>query len=291
MRLTVSSLERDGSAWAQGLDTLDDPLPAALLVYGARPGLELSLRPGLAAVVAVESGAARFSTTDCRGRINEAEVRIFSAEERATLGFGSGALLHVLVGNPAFWVVDLPSEAALFGLPLPLHYQCGRATLDLFRRGQRLEGQDRAEVRAWVEQFLAQLLAVQSPYMDLAENCAGRSLARRAILLKRLLRARLCIETCPADEINLKELSEIVGYSVPHFVRSFHQLFGVPPYHYAQGLRMQRAVDLLGEGRMSVTEVAQAVGAASHSVFARQVRAHFGCSASQLKLKLNQGRK
>jgi len=62
-------------------------------------------------------------------------------------------------------------------------------------------------------------------------------------------------------------LANLVRLSPYHFLRSFKQSFGEPPYRYWTGRRIERAKALLASPRTSVTEIALDVGFHGTSAF------------------------
>jgi AraC family transcriptional regulator len=70
-----------------------------------------------------------------------------------------------------------------------------------------------------------------------------------------------------AEDISLNVLADLVRLSPYHFLRSFKQSFGEPPYRYWTGRRIARAKALLANPRASVTEIAFDVGFSGTSAF------------------------
>ena len=62
------------------------------------------------------------------------------------------------------------------------------------------------------------------------------------------------------EPITLSQIASEAGLSRFHFCRRFRQQVGVPFHEYVQALRINRARALLSEERLTVTEVAYAIG-------------------------------
>jgi AraC family transcriptional regulator len=73
-------------------------------------------------------------------------------------------------------------------------------------------------------------------------------------------------------DIGLEELARLVGLSQFHFCTAFRLAVGKSPHHYLTALRMTRARELLAEPRLSIIQVALAVGYQTPSAFAASFR-------------------
>jgi len=80
-----------------------------------------------------------------------------------------------------------------------------------------------------------------------------------------------------ADPGSLEEIGRRVGCSHFHLSRVFIQETGRSIFQYLRDLRMERAAELLREGRLNVTQVALEVGYASPSHFSTAFHGAFGC--------------
>ncbi|WP_309118142.1 AraC family transcriptional regulator [Paenibacillus sp.] len=72
-----------------------------------------------------------------------------------------------------------------------------------------------------------------------------------------------------SDEIHIEELASIALQSRFHFIRSFKNAVGVPPYQYVLRLRIEEAKRLLERTDLSVTDVSCSLGFSSPSQFYR----------------------
>jgi AraC-like DNA-binding protein len=79
-----------------------------------------------------------------------------------------------------------------------------------------------------------------------------------------------------AEPPSLEELGRRVGCSHFYLTRLFTQEMGKTISVFLRELRMERAAELLREGRLNVTEVAMEVGYSSPSHFSQAFREHFG---------------
>lgn len=91
-------------------------------------------------------------------------------------------------------------------------------------------------------------------------------------LLRRLLRAKDRMDAASHERWPVSRLAEVSGVSEAHFARSFRQAFGVPPHRYLLTRRMERAMALLRDTDLPVTEVAFRTGWESLGTFGRTFR-------------------
>ena len=87
-----------------------------------------------------------------------------------------------------------------------------------------------------------------------------------------LARVLAYIHECLTEDLTLDELAAVVHLSPYHFARLFKQSLGVPPHEYVIRQRVEKAKGLLRSGRLTVGEVAQAVGFSDHSKLARHFK-------------------
>ncbi|MEW6704092.1 MAG: helix-turn-helix transcriptional regulator [Pseudomonadota bacterium] len=91
-------------------------------------------------------------------------------------------------------------------------------------------------------------------------------------LLRRLLRARDRIDAASHEAWPVRRLARVSGVSEAHFARSFKQAFGLPPHRYLLTRRIERAVALLRDTDLPITEIAFHTGWESLGSFGRTFR-------------------
>lgn len=84
-----------------------------------------------------------------------------------------------------------------------------------------------------------------------------------------------------AEPLTVSELAKQVSLSPSAFSRLFREMTGRSPYQFVKEQRLMRARDLLGQGRLGVTDVARSVGYPSLSHFIKEFRARFGSSPGE----------
>ena len=85
--------------------------------------------------------------------------------------------------------------------------------------------------------------------------------------LKRLRRVRDRIDREFEQPLNVEALARDAGMSGGHLSRQFRLAYGESPYSYLMTRRIERAMALLREGELSVTEVCFTVGCSSLGTF------------------------
>ncbi|MDO9291508.1 MAG: AraC family transcriptional regulator [Hydrogenophaga sp.] len=104
-------------------------------------------------------------------------------------------------------------------------------------------------------------------------------------LLRRLLRAKDRMDAASHEEWPVGRLAQVSGVSEAHFARSFKQAFGVPPHRYLLTRRIERAMALLRETDLSITDIAFDTGWASLGTFGRTFRDITGDSPSAIRMR------
>lgn len=103
------------------------------------------------------------------------------------------------------------------------------------------------------------------------------------ILLRRLLRAKDCMDATAHEAWPVKRLAAVSGVSEAHFSRSFRRAFGIPPHRYLLTRRIEQANTLLRDTELSITEIAFATGWNSLGTFGRVFQDVTGRSPSAMR--------
>ncbi len=84
------------------------------------------------------------------------------------------------------------------------------------------------------------------------------------------------------QQLTLAELSFIANMSSYHFARTFKQATGMAPHQYVLHTRIERAKDLLLQGKLSIAEIAMRVGFFDQSHFTRYFKRIVGVTPHTL---------
>ena len=88
-------------------------------------------------------------------------------------------------------------------------------------------------------------------------------------------------------DVDLRAIAQEAALSPYYFSRQFTAYVGVPPYRYLIGLRIQRAIELLRDTELSVTQICSRVGFNSLSHFTTTFRRHTGFSPSAYRRRID----
>lgn len=106
---------------------------------------------------------------------------------------------------------------------------------------------------------------------------------------RRLARAIDLILDTPAAEHSVESLADAASMSRSSFAERFATAFGRSPMSFVHHIRMQRAVELLEHGTLSIDQISSRVGFASRSHFSRAFKRHTGASPIQFRQTANTG--
>jgi AraC family transcriptional regulator len=100
---------------------------------------------------------------------------------------------------------------------------------------------------------------------------------------RRLRQVLEYIEVNLAENISLDDLASVVGLSVSHFNALFREAAGLSPHQYLIRRRVERAKNLLGQGDLSISQIANETGFAHQSHLARHMQRVLGVSPKVLR--------
>lgn len=101
----------------------------------------------------------------------------------------------------------------------------------------------------------------------------------KVYLYRRIVQAKLFIDTHYADNIDLDNISDEAYFSKFHFIRLFKKIYGKTPHQYLTVVRIEKAMQLLRADK-SVSEVCSDVGFESLSSFSGLFKRIVGLSPS-----------
>lgn len=126
----------------------------------------------------------------------------------------------------------------------------------------------------------ARALSLLARFLDQARNLEENN-TRRAVLAhdRRIAEAaRAILDERLSDPPPMKELAGAVGTHTAKLMRLFKATQGSTISEYLDKLRMERALTLINEGELSITQISFEVGYEHPSNFATAFKRHFGIS-------------
>lgn len=94
---------------------------------------------------------------------------------------------------------------------------------------------------------------------------------------------RAYLEEHLTQDLDMNAVARAASLSPFYLTRIFKKRFGVPPYRYLIGLRIDHASQLLRDSSLSVTQICHRSGFNSLSHFITTFRLHTGMSPSQYR--------
>lgn len=119
-----------------------------------------------------------------------------------------------------------------------------------------------------------------------ARNEIGMSLNQDPALLRRLLRAKDRMDGASHEDWPVWRLARVSHVSEAHFARSFKEAFGAPPHRYLLTRRIERAIALLRDSDLSITDIVFQTGWRSLGTFGRIFRDITGETPSTMRKRL-----
>jgi len=105
----------------------------------------------------------------------------------------------------------------------------------------------------------------------------------KARILRRFDSVFQIIQENFAEKISLKELAESVNISACHFCRTFKQMTGKTTTDYTNGVRLEKAVALLEQTNLNITEIAIRCGFDSVNYFSRLFKKYYHISPKKFR--------
>ncbi len=127
-------------------------------------------------------------------------------------------------------------------------------------------------------------ISVASRLVSTHSSVAQRPMTQSGGLGGRRLKQTLAyIEDNLSEDLSLSRIASITGISPSHFKALFRESAGAPLHQYVVQRRVERAKDLLMQGKLSIAEIALVTGFSHQSHLARHMRRSVGLSPRAMK--------
>jgi AraC-like DNA-binding protein len=130
--------------------------------------------------------------------------------------------------------------------------------------------------KLFLESKALELISYQLESFDTQDSSGERSRAIHPEDWRRTEHARALLVSNIANPPSLKGLAKAVGMSHPKLNDCFRQVYGSTVFEYLRNERLLRARAMLKHPKITVTEVAYALGYSSPSHFSQAYKKHYG---------------
>ena len=179
--------------------------------------------------------------------------------------------VRCLVGHCSFGSPDRDLLVSL--LPAVIHVRAQRRLIALVQMIQE-ETQTQLAAHDMVLRHLLELLLVEA-LRSVASTTAEPGMLR-GLADPQLALALRQIHADPGAHLSVQGLASAAGMSRSTFFDRFHREVGSAPMEYVAGWRMAVAKDMLLDGKIAMSELAQRVGYGSVSAFSMAFSRHVG---------------
>lgn len=164
-----------------------------------------------------------------------------------------------------------------------------RIHLDLLRRNQAVEYLERMKwervhkSQGWELNLKSILISFLILFSRTYNDCYGLKDDVEHKYYKYVYNALGFIESNFKEDISVNDIASAVGLSADYLSRQFKHFTGMTPIEYIKSFRFAKAIEMLKDPNIAVSEVALQVGFNDHCYFTRQFRQILGMSPSDYR--------
>jgi AraC-like DNA-binding protein len=184
------------------------------------------------------------------------------------------------------WLLDHPSEQVNFPQFEELLYSDKDNSLGEYLQRIALHFNAKTATLALEENELyfdlaCRLLHLQNNITTDNRNLKVLRSSTKTELLKRLAIAKVLIDTCDDELLNVETIARQSMLSSSHLFRNFKNVYGISPYQYFLQGKIKRAAHLLSTKKMSVSEAAFEFGFPDLASFSKAFKKVYSLSPIQ----------
>ncbi len=225
---------------------------------------------------------ARFGTRTIRSSTRPGSITLIPAGHRAQWDiYGPLDVVHAYISVPR--IEELARESGFASAELAPRVGCDDADAAhlLAVLNSHLDARNSANG------LLAEHLSITICLHLLRSHGAGRGISDRlrgGLSPSQLKRVTDFLTNAMASPVTLQELADMVGLSRTYFCAAFKASTGMQPYAWLIAHRIARSKQLLTATKLSVAQVAEAVGYDDPAYFSRLFRKNVGASPARYRL-------
>lgn len=141
--------------------------------------------------------------------------------------------------------------------------------------------------RFFYESRVMELMFLKIKQLESGQSRVEKPFMMHSGDIKKIIEAGEILAKNLENPPGLVELSRSVGLSRTQLLKYFSDVFGFSPYKYLRNLRLEKAVILLRDGKVNITEIAFKVGYSSSSHFTKVFKDYYGMPPSKYIRKLH----
>lgn len=135
----------------------------------------------------------------------------------------------------------------------------------------------------WLENDAASKIGVQALVLEMVANLVREGAHCRSNPPAWLRRIKQRLDDDVSETPSLTELAAVAGVHPTHLARHFRQHYGASIGEYVRARRVDAATQLLQQNRLSLTEIALAVGFSHHAHFTTVFKRLIGMTPSEFR--------
>lgn len=120
-------------------------------------------------------------------------------------------------------------------------------------------------------------------------NTAKLTTFQHSYLYKRVVQAKMLIDTNFGDKLDLARIAGEASFSKYHFFRLFKEMYGKTPLSHLTAIRMEESKKLLSQS-LTIAEIAYRVGYESTTAFSAMFKKHVRVSPSDFRARVERER-